>query len=172
MNRLIPRQGLISARAKLACFAVMLVAGMSLPAQEPPAETPSEQDSQEAQASEGFQVVINAQNPTTELPANRIARIFLKKLKRWDNGVRVQPVDLEVNSATREAFTRNVHGKSVTAIKSYWQRMIFSGRDVPPEERKTEREVLEFVRAHPGAIGYVAADTPLGDGVKKLDVTS
>ena len=149
---------------RLAWLPLVLLLGTSITAQEPAAVVAEEEAS--------FQVVVNDQNPTAELPANRVARMFLKKLKRWDNGVRVRPIDLEVGSTIREAFTRSVHGKSVTAIKSFWQRMIFSGRDVPPEEKQTEREILDFVRAHPGAIGYVAADTPLGDGVKKLDVSS
>ncbi len=155
----------IPVRAKLARLTLMLVLGASVAAQEPP-------DGSAPASPPTFQVVINAQNPTRELSATRIARMFLKKLKRWDHDVRVRSIDLEVDSPIREAFTRSIHGKSVTAIKSYWQRMIFSGRDVPPEERRTEREILDFVRTHPGAIGYVAADTPLGDGVKKLEVTS
>ena len=39
-----------------------------------------------------------------------------------------------------------------------------------PHEKETEDEVLAFVRAEPGAIGYVSADKKLGDGVKELKV--
>ncbi len=118
-----------------------------------------------------FQVVVNADNPTTELPAAKVARMFLKKLRRWDHGTRTLPVDLGLKSPIRKDFTKSVHGKSVTAIKSYWQRMIFGRGEVPPDEMSSEEEILEIVRANPGAIGYVAAETPLGDGVKKLKVT-
>ena len=149
-------------RARLARLTLALALGSQMAAQEPPpAEHPEK---------ESFQVVVNAQNPATELSANRVARMFLKRVKRWDHGVRVTPIDLGLNSKAREAFTETVHRKSVTAIKSFWQRMIFSGRDAPPEEMRSEQEILEFVRTHPGAIGYVAADTPLGNGVKELDV--
>ena len=87
-----------------------------------------------------FQVVVNAENPTTELPAAKVAKMFLKQLKRWDHGVRVLPIDLEAKSEIRKAFTKSVHSKSITAIKSFWQRMIFSGRDAPPlEERRTDQ---------------------------------
>ncbi len=117
-----------------------------------------------------FQVVVNAKNPEVEMAAAKIDRMFLKKLKRWDHGERVLPVDLEAKSSIRKAFTKSVHGKSVTAIKSFWQRMIFSGRDVPPVEKQSEKDVLDFVGANPGAIGYVAAETALGDGVKQLTI--
>ena len=147
-------------RRTLALLA-LAVLGPGITAQEPPADKPAET----------FQVVIHADNPTTELPAAKVAKMFLKKLKRWDHGVRVRPIDLGFKSPVRKAFTRSVHGKSVTAIKSYWQRMIFGRGEVPPEEMADDDDVLEFVRANPGAIGYVAAETALGDGVKKLEVT-
>ncbi len=141
-------------------FLGLLLLGTSAVAQDGPGD-----------ADTTFQVVVHAGNPTTVMVASKVDRMFLKKLKRWDHGERVLPVDLEAKSPIRKAFTKFVHGKSVTAIKSFWQRMIFSGRDVPPEEKQSEKDVLDFVRANPGAIGYVATETALGDGVKKLTIT-
>lgn len=130
-----------------------------------------EQSAEDAADQESFQVVIHAENLTTELTATMVSRMFLKRLKRWPHGVRVMPIDLQAKSPIRKDFTRSVHKKSVTAIKSFWQRMIFSGRgDPPPLEESSEEAVLDFVRSNPGAIGYVAASTSLGDGVKKLKV--
>ncbi len=135
-------------------------------------ESSAGEQSSDASDQATFQVVIHAENPTVELPASTVSRMFLKKLKRWPHGVRVVPIDLQAKSDVRKDFTRAVHKKSVTAIKSFWQRMIFSGRgDPPPLEESSEEAVLDFVRSNPGAIGYVAAATPLGDGVKKLKVT-
>ncbi len=120
----------------------------------------------------GFKVVINAENPTTELQESKVSKMFLKKLARWsESGERASPIDQVEDSAVREAFSEAVHGRSVSTIKSYWQRMIFSGREVPPEEVATDAQVLAFVRAERGGIGYVAADAELGSGVKELTVT-
>jgi hypothetical protein len=33
----------------------------------------------------------------------------------------------------REGFSKEVHGRSVTAIKSFWNQQIFAGRQVPPQ---------------------------------------
>ncbi len=96
--------------------------------------------------------------------------MFLKKASRWDGGARVMPVDLEERSAVREAFSLRVHGKDTGAVKAFWQRMIFSGREVPPPEKKSAREVLDYIREHKGGIGYVPAGTSLVDGVKPLRV--
>ncbi len=164
---------------RLAWLLLLALLGTPLVAQEPPAAetrqpsatTPQPKPATKPADKAVFQVIINAANPTEELVAKDIAKMFLKKDKRWDHGVRVVPVDLDPRSPIREAFTKSVHRKSVTAIQSLWQRYIFSGRDVPPDQKSSDKEALDFVRANPGAIGYVAAATSLGDGVKKLKVT-
>jgi ABC-type phosphate transport system substrate-binding protein len=119
---------------------------------------------------QGFVVVVNAANPITSLKKDRANGIFLKRATRWDDGSPVLPVNLEPSSPTREAFSRAVHGKGVGAVESVWQQEIFSGKEAPPPQRSSEAEVLSFVRAHPGAIGYVRAGTTLGDDVKVVPV--
>lgn len=146
----------------MSVLGLALALGSGLAAQEPPAT--------EEPAETSFQIVVHAENPATEMPAARIARMFLNKLKRWEHGVPAMPIDLETKSPVRQAFTRAVHGKSVTAIESYWQRMIFSGRGVPPDQMASEEDVLDFIRHNPGGIGYVGAGAALGDGVKKLGI--
>ena len=119
----------------------------------------------------GFKIIVNAGNPVSSMKASTIAKMFLKKVKRWDHDVSVTPLDLVPKSPARTAFTKSIHGKSVTAIKSFWQRMIFSGREEPPAEKSSVSEVLSIVRSTPGAIAYVPADTALDDGVKELEIT-
>jgi ABC-type phosphate transport system substrate-binding protein len=116
-----------------------------------------------------YKVVVHAGNPTTSLESKTVDRIFIKKWKRWDDDELVVPVN-QVVCPVREAFTRGVHKKDVSAILKYWQRMIFSGRDVPPPELANDAEVLVFVKTKRGAIGYVSATTELIDGVKELRI--
>jgi ABC-type phosphate transport system substrate-binding protein len=123
----------------------------------------------DAQAQE-FQVVVNAANPTASMPKGEVAEVFLKRKARWSNGVAITPVDQAKNSPLRDAFSRGVHGKPATAIVSFWQQQIFSGKDVPPAERTSDSAVIEFVRDNPGAVGYVSPGATLGGGVKRLTV--
>ncbi|MDP9121521.1 MAG: hypothetical protein M3O15_09170 [Acidobacteriota bacterium] len=117
-----------------------------------------------------FVVVINAANSTTILPASEVSNMFLHKTMRWKFGEKILAVDLPEDSPLRESFSKTIHGKSTSAVKAYWQRLIFSGRDVPPPEKASTAEVLAYVRANSGAVGYVGAGTQLGDGVKILRV--
>lgn len=123
-------------------------------------------------AGQDYKVVVNESNTIKEISQNQITRCFMKQMTKWPNGMPVTPVDQAASSTVRESFSENVLQRDVSAVKSYWQRQIFSGRGVPPPEKASDGEVLAFVRANPGAVGYVAAGTDLGSGVKVLRVTS
>jgi ABC-type phosphate transport system substrate-binding protein len=120
---------------------------------------------------QGYVVVVNATNPITSITKDRANGLFLKRVARWEDGNPVVPVNLDRASATRAAFTRAVHGKSVSAIESAWQQQIFAGREAPPAQRNGDAEVLAFVRANPGAIGYVSENASLGGDVKAVPIT-
>ncbi|NUQ19643.1 MAG: hypothetical protein HOQ09_01650 [Gemmatimonadaceae bacterium] len=124
-----------------------------------------------AAQSGGFIVVVNASNPTTSISKTDLSKLFTKKSRQWPSGSAALPVDLSLGNPVRDAFTERVHGKSARAIGSYWQQQIFSGRDVPPPERKSDEEVLDYVRSNAGAVGYVAAGTKLGAGVKAIAIS-
>ncbi len=124
-----------------------------------------------AQDRDAFKVVVNAGNPLESATRSQVSDLFLKKTKTWANGVEVEPIDLYPTSEVRAAFSEAVHRRSVAAVKSYWQRQIFSGEAVPPTEIENERQVLAWVAEIPGAVGYVAASTPLTERVKVLRVT-
>jgi hypothetical protein len=81
----------------------------------------------------------------------------------------VLPVDQLEEAAVRDGFNREIHRKSGTAIRAYWQQRIFSGRDVPPPEKESDANVILFVRRHPGAIGYISTAWPAA-GVKTVAV--
>lgn len=124
-----------------------------------------------AAAKPEFVVVINESNPISSVNTEQLSRCFMKELGTWSTGDPVVPVDQVASSPVREAFSKAIHGRDVAAVKSFWQRQIFSGGGVPPAELATDAEILDFVRANPGAIGYVAASTPLGEGVRVLPIT-
>ena len=123
-----------------------------------------------AQEAAGYKIVVNAANSSAGETKSTLTKIFLKKVREWDDKVKVTPYDLDDKSEARKAFSEAIHGKNVSAIKSYWQRMIFSGRDVPPDEIATEADLLKRIAADKGAIGYVSAKTALPEGVKELKV--
>ena len=122
-----------------------------------------------AAAAGGYQIVVNPSNPAAAVPAAQLSRMFLKKLPKWDHGAAVVPVDQPAETPVRAEFSKGVHNKPVAAVVAYWQQQIFAGRDVPPVEKAGDEAVLAFVRANPGAVGYVSPSANTS-GVKVLEV--
>lgn len=116
-----------------------------------------------------FRVVVHPSNPATALPRAQISQLFLKKVTRWPDGRTVKPVEPPARSSAREAFCETIHGKSTAAVRSYWNQLIFTGREVPPVEKGSDEEVLAYVRDNEAAIGLVSAGASLS-GVKTLEI--
>jgi hypothetical protein len=116
-------------------------------------------------------VVVNVANPVSEMPRDRLSKIFLREIGEWPNGKEILPVDQIDKAPARFAFARDIQGQSLSALKRYWQERIFSGSESPPPDRVTDADVLTYVRSNPGAIGYVVEGTDLGPGVKPVIIT-
>lgn len=122
-----------------------------------------------AQGSYSFKIVVNKDNPVSSLSKNQINKLFLKKTSKWDDGKKVLPADLSNSSKIRANFSKLILGKPVSSIKAYWQQRIFTGRGVPPVEKDNDREVLNYIKANPNAVGYVSASANV-KGVKVIEI--
>jgi len=118
-----------------------------------------------------FKLIVNASNPVASLTKDQAAKLFYKKQRAWPSGDAVVPVDLAEQSPVRKSFSMRVLGKDASAMRGYWQQMIFTGKGVPPLEKGTDAEVLAYVAATPGAIGYVSLGVQLPAGVKAVTLS-
>jgi ABC-type phosphate transport system substrate-binding protein len=114
-------------------------------------------------AEPGFQVIVHSSNPVTSLSREQVARLFLKKVTAWPSGAAVAAVDLARDEPARATFSQDVLRKSVAEVAAYWQQQIYSGRGVPPPEKRSNADVVAFVEGNEGAIGYVSAAAAVGD---------
>ena len=117
----------------------------------------------------GVRIIVNAKNSARTIERRTVEEAFLKKRTRWDDDSAILPVDLSQKSTVRERFSHDVLGRDVAAVRRYWAQMVFSGHGVAPPELASEGEVVKYVAAHPGAIGYVSAGTEIA-GVKVIEV--
>ena len=111
----------------------------------------------------GYKVIVHSTNPASSMSRGDLSKIFLKKTTKWSDGRPATPVDLPESSGTRASFSKAVHNKSADAVKAYWQQMVFSGRGVPPTQKASVREIVDYVQSNPGAVGYVPSGASVGD---------
>jgi ABC-type phosphate transport system substrate-binding protein len=117
----------------------------------------------------GFQMIVHPSNPATTVDRKFLVDAFLKKVTRWPHEEVIRPADLDVDSPIRRRFSEQVLRRSVASVKTYWQQLVFSGRDVPPPELDNDWQVVRYVLKHPGAIGYISPGASL-EGTKVLTV--
>ena len=120
-------------------------------------------------SAQSYKVIVNEANATESISKKELSNIFLKKKSKWDDGLSITPVDLHSRSATRAAFSLEVHEQSLGSIRSYWQQAAFSGAGTAPLERQNDADVISFVASNPGAIGYISESTE-ASGVKVVTV--
>lgn len=114
-----------------------------------------------------LRIVVHPSNAARSAVPSFLADAFLKKVTRWPNGETIRPLDQVPSNPVRRLFSRSILKRTVTAVRSYWQQRIFSGRDVPPPELDSDAAVIAYVERNPGAIGYVSSSAKLG-GTREL----
>jgi len=118
-----------------------------------------------AAGDEPYRVIVNPHNEITTIDRAFLRDAFLKKQTEWPAGHQggaIRPVDLSRKFVAHDQFAREVLQKTPAQLKTYWNQQIFSGKGVPPPEADTPEDVIAYVLANPGAIGYLPANASPG----------
>jgi ABC-type phosphate transport system substrate-binding protein len=111
--------------------------------------------------------VVSAKSPITALSMSQVADLFSGRANRFPNGLQAFPVDQAEGSAIRDEFYNKVVGKTPAQVKSYWSKIIFTGRGQPPPTVSDNIEMKKRIRDNPAAIGYIDR-TMVDDSVRVL----
>lgn len=117
-----------------------------------------------------YLVIVNAEHPGGVVSRAVLADIFLKRATRWTDGGPIEVVEQSIESEVRGEFCRDALSLTPRAVMAYWQEQLRNGGARPPFVKGSDAEVLEHVSSHPGAIGYVRAETPIPGAVRVLQV--
>ena len=111
------------------------------------AETPSSE-------STGFLVIVNAQvqeSMTTE----QLAHLFLGRNISSKTGIKLKPVVMSGNLELHEKFSRKILKRSPSQLKSYWSKLVFTGKGRPPISVSSIEEMMSQVRKDASFVGYI-----------------
>lgn len=110
-------------------------------------------------------VVVGKGSAIDKLDQREVANIFLAKTTRLANGNRVRPVELS-DDGYKALFYREISGKTLAQINSYWTTLIFTGKGRPPKNVEETGRLIELLNSDPHAIGYL----PLGQITESVKV--
>jgi len=108
-----------------------------------------------ATPSQGIVVIVASGSPANTLSIEKLALIYRRKKNFWENGQRIQPVNLPASHPLRRAFSMQVFNHTPEDMDDYWRDMYFHGV-LPPFVLGSEEAVIRLVASTPGAIGYIS----------------
>ena len=119
-------------------------------------------------ANAGVAVIVNPAVATSSLTVEQVSQLFMGRMKALPDGTVVAPVDLAEGMPVRLQFIERVLGKNEQQLRSYWSRMIFTGKGQPPRSVGSAADVVKMVSSSPGFIGYVDTKDVVAGKVKVL----
>jgi len=117
-------------------------------------------------ALEGFVVIAHEGVSASSLSAAALKDIYTGKTMYWEGG---QAVVLVVPGDKADAALEQASGMNASAFKTFWQRLVFSGRGLQPKKADDSAGAVALVASTKGAVSVVPASTDL-KGVKKIEV--
>jgi hypothetical protein len=115
-----------------------------------------------------IKIIANPSVGASGISSDDLKRVFLITKSSLSDGSHVEPV-LEKGGAAHEAFLKEYLGKTDAALSTYYRSLVFTGKGAIPKTLASDAEVVAYVAKTKGAVGYVAASTPVA-GVKELEV--
>lgn len=117
---------------------------------------------------DGFIVIVHPDNPIRSIESDFLRDAFFKKTTHWGHGPAIRPIDLAGDMRAHDRFSQDVLKKTPAQLRAYWVQRIFSGTAVPPPAADSPANVIAYVIANPGTLGYL----PSGASPGKAKVVS
>jgi len=111
-----------------------------------------------AHANADFYLIVQANNEQHSLSQKEAVDLFMGRNRAFSNGEIAQVFDLPRSDPRQAAFYRALTGMSPAQVNSYWSRLMFSGRNLPPQPLSDEAAMVETVTHNPSAIGWLSKE--------------
>jgi ABC-type phosphate transport system substrate-binding protein len=125
----------------------------------------------QAVALDGVVVIVNKSVAVDSISAAELKDVYIGRTTYWPDGqsVKLAILDDQITDKTDAALEEVSGMDSTSQFKTFWQRMVFSGRGQMPKEIGDTVSLVAYVASTKGAIAIVLADADL-KGVKKLEI--
>lgn len=82
-------------------------------------------------------------------------KLYLGKLKKLSNGQQPNVIELPAGNPLKVEFHKKVTHKDDAKLKSYWSRLVFTGKGKAPNVLTSSELVKAEVSSNPNSIGYI-----------------
>ena len=110
-------------------------------------------------------VVVVHPNNSAEISAADVKFLFLGKKKKFSGGEAATAVNQTFGSDFRKKFDLEMLEKTGPQMKSYWAKLLFTGKGSPLTEAASDEEVIKLISEDESVIGYID-ESKVTDAVK------
>ncbi|MBU0680385.1 MAG: hypothetical protein KKD73_03090, partial [Proteobacteria bacterium] len=104
-------------------------------------------------------IIANPQAKITSLTHAELQAIYLSQTATWPNGLDVK-LTMLTEEGPHQEFCQKFLNKSVPQHTRHLRRQLYTGKALPPVHLKTSSAVINYIRTTPGALGFIAEQTP------------
>lgn len=106
-----------------------------------------------ARAGRQLAVIVHPSCPLSAMTADVVKAHYLRHRKEWSDGAKVRPVQQETDA--RDGFQQRVLRMAAVEYERYWLERRYAAAESPPKSVEDDTDVIRFVGAMKGAIGFV-----------------
>jgi hypothetical protein len=111
-------------------------------------------------------IILNKENPTEKLNPAEVKDYWLRRgtKKKWKiSNTLVMPSDRKSKCPEKELFYSKVLTLGMEDVEAYFAAKQYQSAEAPPEKLATDKDVIDYVSSHPGALGFVNKNSLAGD---------
>lgn len=102
-------------------------------------------------------LIVHPASGVERLDQEDAVNIFMGRYRKLPSGISAMPIDIGKDSPERRAFYQQLLHKELSAIDSYWARLVYSGATSPPLRAANAATAIDIVADNVAAIAYVRA---------------
>jgi ABC-type phosphate transport system substrate-binding protein len=102
-----------------------------------------------------FSFIVHPDFAETAITSDDMKQVLLGNLTKWRRGTVIKLAVL-TEGAVHTKVVRDYTQRTPDQFDKYWKRQVFTGAGILPFQAKSDAEVIAYVAANPGAVGYVA----------------
>jgi len=113
-------------------------------------------------------IIVNKQNPISQLNVSEIRQIFTLKKLAWDDGSTISVYMLPSASPTQNIFTNAYLHMNAREVYEKWMAYILNGGMNKPPLFLNERRLIKQIDRNIHSIGIVSDNAELTSGIKVI----
>jgi ABC-type phosphate transport system substrate-binding protein len=108
---------------------------------------------------QNISIVTSSNNSSLNLSRTEIEDLFLGRKNTFPNGQKVEIIVKSESVPDHKIFTEQFLLKSMSAFKSQWARLIFTGRASPLTVVNTDEQVKKEIIENANSLGYISTSS-------------